>query len=77
MNYCFLPRSISVNKIKISIHWDKPLFFNKEQADILKSINMGNIIDEYDKFLKDGLEKGIITEEEYKNPQLMNIPSKW
>ena len=37
---------------------------------------MGNIIDEYDKFLKDGLEKGIITEEEYKNPQLMNIPSK-
>lgn len=64
---------IGINKIKISIHWDKPLFFNKEQAEILKSINMDNIIDEYDKFLKDGLDKGIITEEEYKNPQLLKI----
>lgn len=63
--------SLGINKVITSIHWNKPLFYTFKQYQILKTIKMNDILKEYDTVMKDGLEKGIITEEEYNNPKLL------
>ena len=54
-------------KIKESIHWDKKLFLTKKYAQKLKQLNEEQILIDYENTLEEGLEKGIITKEEYKN----------
>jgi hypothetical protein len=63
--------SLGINKIKISIYWDKRLFYTEKQGNMLKRIKKIKILEEYNQIMKDGLESGIITQEEYDNPKLL------
>ena len=61
--------SLGINKIKNSIYWNKKLFFTKKYGEKLMWMNKKQLLIDYEKTLKEGLEKRIITEEEYKTLQ--------
>jgi len=59
--------SLGINNIKPSIYWDKRIFLSKNCGQILKEMNSADILVEYERTLKDGLDNGFLTEEEYDN----------
>jgi predicted N-acyltransferase len=54
------------SRIKNYIFWDKPLLLTEDFADKLMDEQHKDIVDEYKNMLLDGVQKGLISDKEYR-----------